>query len=297
MNTPNALRYLTHINLSGNEIQSVVLQNLDSHPTEMVKAGRIYYNSIDNKPYYHNGTGWVELGGGGEVGATYTLTVVPNAEGAADNLAKIVLTGSDGTTNEITFTADNNGKITFTDGTNTDTISIIDIATDMDDTGKIPTVDVIKTYIENNIIDADIMEFRGGVSSTTPLPSDATHGNVYIVAEDGTYDGKQAVIGDMFIANKPDDDSTLTWVYVPAGDNHVYSTKNTALTPNNGLCTWSVTSFALRAVTGITVKDISTGEVVIPQITYTQTDNTAFNVNIVSASTIPENTYEILYTT
>lgn len=52
---------LVDINMNNNEIQNVVLQNLSSTPTS-VKAGKIWYNSVDNLVYFHNGTSAIPVG-------------------------------------------------------------------------------------------------------------------------------------------------------------------------------------------------------------------------------------------
>ena len=52
-----------------------------------------------------------------------------------------------------------------------------------------------------------------GEGQLPDLPNDPTEGDVYFVAEAGTYDGQAAKIGDMFIYGSDDE-----WLYVPTGD-------------------------------------------------------------------------------
>lgn len=49
------------LNMNGNEIQNVVLQNLAATPTG-AKAGQIWYNSASNFPYFFNGTTALPIG-------------------------------------------------------------------------------------------------------------------------------------------------------------------------------------------------------------------------------------------
>ena len=55
-------KILVHLNLNGNELRNVVLQNLAAHP-DNGKAGQMYYDTVDNKPKVYNWTDWVALGG------------------------------------------------------------------------------------------------------------------------------------------------------------------------------------------------------------------------------------------
>lgn len=60
--------FLTNLNLSGNEIQNVVIQPVATLP-ENAKEGQIIYNSKDKHLYCYNGSAWVE------VGKEYTLPI------------------------------------------------------------------------------------------------------------------------------------------------------------------------------------------------------------------------------
>lgn len=52
------------VNLQGNEIQDVVIENLSSDPSGS-SSGRLYYNTTDNKLKFYNGTSFAEVGSGG----------------------------------------------------------------------------------------------------------------------------------------------------------------------------------------------------------------------------------------
>ena len=59
-------KFLTNINLNGNELQNPVIHNLGTTPTANAKAGGIYFDTNGglNKLKYHNGSAWVELSSG-----------------------------------------------------------------------------------------------------------------------------------------------------------------------------------------------------------------------------------------
>lgn len=53
--------YATNIDLAGNELRNARAHILSAAPS--AAAGKFYYNSADNKLYWHNGTTWVSAGG------------------------------------------------------------------------------------------------------------------------------------------------------------------------------------------------------------------------------------------
>ena len=81
-----AVKYLIDIDLSANELQNAVIQNLGTAPTGA--AGRIYYDTGANEIRYFNGTSWAPIG------------VVYSADGTTLNLTGTtfsVATGGIGT--------------------------------------------------------------------------------------------------------------------------------------------------------------------------------------------------------
>lgn len=57
----NPIRYINPIDLSGNELLNFLLEKLDTAPLSPV-AGRMYYNTVDNKAYLWNGNAWRDIG-------------------------------------------------------------------------------------------------------------------------------------------------------------------------------------------------------------------------------------------
>jgi hypothetical protein len=57
-----AIKYLSSINLSKNELQNAVIQNLASAPSTPAE-GQIYYNTTDERMYFYDGTQWVDMSG------------------------------------------------------------------------------------------------------------------------------------------------------------------------------------------------------------------------------------------
>lgn len=91
-----AQKFLTNIDLGGNELISPRIHNLTTaqQPATGV-SGQIYYNTTDNKIRLWNATAWVDLG------ITYSTSVVDSTG------IRIRLTGSDATTDDVIFTGSN----------------------------------------------------------------------------------------------------------------------------------------------------------------------------------------------
>lgn len=103
------MKYLTNVDLTGNELQNAVIQPLATAPTG--KLGQIYYNSTTNGLYQHNGTQWVL------VGVKYDL----QAGTLTSNSIPIELVGTDGSTDSVTLVGA--GDTTLSKSGNTITIT------------------------------------------------------------------------------------------------------------------------------------------------------------------------------
>ena len=57
----NPIRYINPIDLGGNELLNFLLEKRDAAPASPA-AGRMYYNTVDQKAYLYNGTAWRDIG-------------------------------------------------------------------------------------------------------------------------------------------------------------------------------------------------------------------------------------------
>jgi len=108
-------KFLTNINLTGNELQNVVIHNAGTAPTASAKLGGLYFDTSTgvNKLKYYNGSAWVEL----SVGASGTWQPYD-----ADLSAIAALTGTPGflkTNGSGTWSVDTNTYLTSTTGVTT----------------------------------------------------------------------------------------------------------------------------------------------------------------------------------
>jgi hypothetical protein len=108
-------KFLTNIDLNGNELQNVVIHNTGTAPTASAKLGGLFFDTSSgvNKLKYYNGSAWVEL----SVGPSGTWQPVD-----ADLTAIAALTGTAGflkTDGAGTWTVDTNTYLTQSTGVTT----------------------------------------------------------------------------------------------------------------------------------------------------------------------------------
>lgn len=100
----NSKKEYRDLDLQGNEIQDVVIENLSSAPSNPSK-GRIYYNTTDNNLYLYNNSTWEDLaaaGSGGGSGVSISSASFNTSDGV------LTLTMSDSST----VTVDLDGRYT-----------------------------------------------------------------------------------------------------------------------------------------------------------------------------------------
>jgi len=104
-----ALKYLSNIDLNGNQLRGASIEPLSSAPSDHLIAGRTYYNTSSDKLFVHTGSAFVQ------VGTTYAASVVSSSG------IKLRLTGNNSTTDDVLFAG---GTGLTTVATNDSTITI-----------------------------------------------------------------------------------------------------------------------------------------------------------------------------
>ena len=244
-----AKKVLVDLNLEQNELQNAVIQNLASDPSNAL-AGQVYFNTTTGKFRIFDGTNWQEMGSGG---GTVTSIGLADGGGLTISDSPVITSGTItvGHTNQITaettsgiypIKVDGYGHITEI-GTAFDPTDYAELASPAftgtptaptaaagTNTTQIATTEFVQTAVSDL---EGSMHYKGTVSGGTLPSSDVENGDTYKVAEAGTYDGQAAKVGDLFIAVVSG--STVTWTYVPSGDD----TGMTSLTAGAGLNTTS----------------------------------------------------------
>lgn len=221
-----AQKFLTSINLTKNELQNAVIQNLATAPSSPA-AGQIYYNTGDNKLYVYDGTIWEPLDGdiqgvtagsgltGGGTAGTVTLnvgagdgiSVAPdsisvNAEGTQFEFVSGKLTISNGAIgpDELASTAVTAGS--YGSGTAIPTFTVdadgrltaagsVSVATTLNITGD--------TGSDGVSLLTETLNFQGGDGITTTVSDD----NVLIVVDSTVVrtSGDQTIAGNKTFSN------------------------------------------------------------------------------------------------
>jgi len=104
-----ALKYLSNIDLNGNQLRGASIEPRSSAPSDHLIAGRTYYNTASDKLFVHTGSAFVQ------VGTTYANSVVSSSG------IKLRLTGNNSTTDDVLFAG---GTGLTTVATNDSTITI-----------------------------------------------------------------------------------------------------------------------------------------------------------------------------
>ena len=140
-----ALKYLSNIDLNGNQLRGASIEPLSSAPSDHLVAGRVYFDTSENVLYSHTGSAWVQ------VGTTYTTSIV------SDSGIKLRLTGNDSTSDDILF-AGGTGLTTVRTDASTITINL-------DDTSVTAATYGSETNIPEIVVDA-----QGRITGVTNRP-------------------------------------------------------------------------------------------------------------------------------
>lgn len=213
---------LVALNMNGNEIQNFVVQVLAAAPSAV--KGKMYYNSVDNKLYYHNGTAWIDLTAAENAFGKIKVGSVTIESDAYSDVLEFVAG------NNVTLTADaTNDKITidvtsvqsdWNESDSTDEAYIKNKPNlgdaaylDVDDNISASSTDLalatgkaVYDFVSEAIAASDAMIFKGTIGAAadnptiTALPTTYRTGWTYRVVTAGTYAGEACEIGDLIIA-------------------------------------------------------------------------------------------------
>ena len=158
-----ALKYLSNIDLNGNQLRGASIEPLSSAPSDHLIAGRTYYNTSSDKLFVHTGSAFVQ------VGTTYATSAV------SDSGIKLRLTGNNSTTDDILF-AGGTGLTTVATNASTITINLDNTTSDMTATnsgvyGSATSIPVIKIDRQGRLLTA------GTANISTELTVDGDTGS------------------------------------------------------------------------------------------------------------------------
>lgn len=85
------MKVLQNLDLSGNELKNVVVDNESASPVSPV-AGQMYYDTADSKLKYYDGSTWVEAGGSGGSSLPTTTSIL---KGDGNGGAAAAVSGTD----------------------------------------------------------------------------------------------------------------------------------------------------------------------------------------------------------
>ena len=228
-----AIPFLNDINLSKNELQNAVIQNLGTAPSNPLE-GQIYFDSTagDKSLYFWDGSNWIDVGGdikrvqvtaddsnaynvtsgeflltiSGDTGISTTLSG-STLEIDLDDTLTVSEAGSYGSSTSIpTFTVNQQGQLTAVGSASVSTT--LDIAADSgtDDGVRLGT-DTLTISGTSNEIETSV----SGDTITVGLPNNVTISNDLTVTNDLT------VNGDVTLGNSTSDTITINGDLIVSG--------------------------------------------------------------------------------
>lgn len=159
------LLFQSHINLSGNELQNAVVQNLAVAP-ENPKAGQFYFNTTSDTLFVYDGEKWVDALSQGD----YTFT-----NGLEEGEGRTVGIKLAATQGNVAFTADANGLAASVAPASTSAAGVVEFATDAEfTTGTSETLVVNPKQVTSAIAEAtEGMVTEDGAQTLTNKTIDA----------------------------------------------------------------------------------------------------------------------------
>ena len=229
-----AIPFLNDINLSKNELQNAVIQNLGTAPSNPLE-GQIYFDSTagDKSLYFWDGSNWIDVGGdikrvqvtaddsnaynvtsgeflltiSGDTGISTTLSS-STLEIDLDDTA--VTPGSYGSSTSIpTFTVDQQGRLTAAGTASLATSLTVDADSGTEDVALL--TDDLQIVGTTNEIETSVSKSGTDVTVTVGLPNDVTIGNDLTVTAD------LQVNGNVTLGNATSDTITINGDLIVSG--------------------------------------------------------------------------------
>lgn len=184
-------RYLSNINLTGNQLQNAVIHATGTEPTGLA-AGQIYYNSGNNKVYIYDGATWSIISGdieeviagaglvGGGTSGSVTLSL---------DISGVTADTYGSSTSIPVITIDQYGRIT-----SATTASISTTLTVAADSGSGDGVDLASDTLTIAGTANEIETSISGDTVTIGLPNDVTIGNNLVVSGNLTVSGTTTTV-------------------------------------------------------------------------------------------------------
>jgi hypothetical protein len=253
----------TFISLQSNEIRNFRIQNLTSDPTGY--AGRVYYNSVDQRMRYHDGTSWHDMSGdirsitnatngGTTVNDTAgDVTIAVNVDNSTieinTNTLRVKALGIDTAqlaANAVTTAKIGNSQVTLAKIQNISTARVLGRTTASsgaveqlelvlsgqlgavaNPATKLATVQAIIDHVAGAISAIGSLQgsFAGG-STNFPGTGSTKKGDYWYVTGSGTTHGVILNAGDVVIANKDNASPTLATDYIFLESNRDQATES-----------------------------------------------------------------------
>lgn len=119
-----AVKFLDNLDLAGNELLNVRIQNLSTGPAG-ASTGDFIYNSTSNKIQYWNGTSWISIPDGIGIGGSGTVGTIPVFSSTTELADSQLQTSGSGATQ--TFTFNTGGEVAMKGNLRVDQGGIVDV--------------------------------------------------------------------------------------------------------------------------------------------------------------------------
>lgn len=192
------MKFLTNIDLSGNQLQNAVIHNLATAPS-VGPEGQIYFNTAEDKLYVSNGSAWISIAGDitGVLSGTTGQLTISNADGPVPTFNIVTGAVADGGTalatgdqiydfvttqiadqvTEITFSA-NTGSQVITEGEEVKIVGGNGIESAIALNGSVNEITIDQSTVSRTDTTSAETIGNGGTVDVVNSVSTDTHGNV-----------------------------------------------------------------------------------------------------------------------